>query len=293
RLGEKEVALLRESPELKSIFVAQPVGAVFEHEKIPFQSYPHEWPAEMLWTAASLTLEIAEAAFKEGFCLKDATPNNILFRGSQPVFVDALSFERRNERDPIWKPATQFIRTFLLPLLANRKWNLQPAEIFSTRRDGIAPEEIYSWCGALERLSPQMLSLVTIPSWLSSKANPDDQKIYAPQLMDNIEKAQFIFESGLRRLKKNLNSLKPQTAKSTWSDYMTTHSYDDPAFAAKEKFVREALLEFKPKRVLGSGANAGHFSVLATQGGAKVVAIDLDAACVGKIFEMAREKKMD
>ncbi len=294
RLTGDETATLRESPELQPVFNAQPGGAVFEHERIPFPSYPHEWPPEMLWDAGRLTLAVAQAALADGFGLKDATPHNILFRGSEPVFIDALSFERRNPGNPIWKPHAQFVRTFLLPLMSHRLWNLSPADIFFTHRDGLEPEEIYRWCGPLERLKPRMLSLVSIPTWLARRANPDDQKIYQPHLLANPEKARFILESLFKRLERMLDSLQPVAQKkSVWSDYMATHSYDDPAFAAKEKFVSEALREFKPARVLDAGANTGHFSALAAQAGAAVVAVDLDAACAGAIWRRAREQKLN
>ena len=294
RLNENEAATLCESPELPPVFHAQPRGAVFEHERIPFPSYPHEWPPEMLWAAGRLTLELAQAALGDGFGLKDATPHNILFRGSEPVFIDALSFERRNPGDPIWLPEAQFVRAFLLPLLANRRWGLPLAEIFTTRRDGIEPEEVYRFCGPLEKFKPRMLSLVSIPTWLSRKTRPDDQKIYQPHLLANTEKARFILESLFKRLERTLDSLKPVAQKnSVWSDYMATHSYADPAFAAKEKFVSEALREFKPARVLDAGANTGHFSALAAQAGAEVVAVDLDAACAGAIWRRAREQKLN
>ena len=293
RLNENEIAALRESPKLQPVFHAQPIGAVFEHERIPFPGYPHEWPPEMLWAAGRLTLELAQAALVDGFGLKDATPRNVLFRGSEPVFIDALSFERRNPGDPIWKPHAQFVRTFLLPLLANRRWGLPLAEIFTTHCDGLEPEAVYRLCGPLEKFKPRTLSLVSIPTWLSRKAGPDDQKIYQPHLLANTEKARFILESLFQRLERTLDSLKPVAQKkSVWSDYMATHSYDDPAFAAKEKFVSEALREFKPARVLDAGANTGHFSALAALAGAEVVAVDLDAACAGAIWRRAREQKL-
>ena len=174
-----------------------------------------------------------------------------MFRGTEPVFIDVLSFERRDPRDPIWKAHAQFVRTFLLPLLANRRWGLRLADIFTTRRDGLEPEEIYRLCGPLEKFHPRLLPLVSIPTWLSRKANPDNQKIYQPHLVADAEKAQFILESLFRRLGRSLNALEPAGQKSAWSDYMATHSYDDPAFAAKEKFVREAL------RGIPAGARAG------------------------------------
>jgi SAM-dependent methyltransferase len=294
RLDGNETDALREAPELKNLFAAPVGGALYEHERIAFPSYPHEWPPEMLWDAGRLTLELAQAARADGFGLKDATPHNILFRGSEPVFIDALSLERRNPGDPIWLPEAQFVRTFLLPLLANRRWGLSPVEIFTTRRDGLEPEDIYHWCGPLEKFKPRLLSLVSIPTWLSRKTSPDDRRIYQPHLLANTEKAQFILESLFQRLERTLLAFEPAARKpSIWSDYMATHSYNDPAFAAKERFVREALLEFKPARVLDAGANTGHFSVLAAQAGAGVVAVDLDAACAGVIWRRAREQKLN
>jgi len=294
RLEEAEIAALRASPELPPQFKAQPAGAVFEHERIPFAGYPPEWPPEMLWAAGRLTLELARTALAEGFGLKDATPHNILFRGSEPVFVDALSFERRNPADPIWLPEAQFVRTFLLPLLAHRRWGLSLADVFTTRRDGLEPEEVYRFCGPLEKFQPRMLSLVSIPTWLSRKTSPDDRKIYRPQLLADPEKARFILESLFQRRARALDALQPAAQRnSVWSDYMATHSYDDPAFAAKENFVAEVLREFRPARVLDAGANTGHFSALAAQAGAAVVAVDLDAACVGALWRRAREQKLN
>src|SRR5206468_10659335 len=64
--------------------------AVYEHERVPFPSYPYEWPPEMLHAAGLLTLDLAVTALEEGYGLKDGTPYNVLFRGPRPVFVDVL-----------------------------------------------------------------------------------------------------------------------------------------------------------------------------------------------------------
>lgn len=294
RLNEVEIAGLRASTTFKSILATRSDAAIFEHERIHFPSYPQEWPPEMLWEAGRLTLELGRAVLAEEYGLKDATPHNVLFRGSEPVFVDALSFERRHPGDPIWKPAAQFIRTFLLPLLANRRWGIPLADIFITHRDGLEPEEVYRLCRAWERLHPGILTLVSIPTWLSRRANPDNEEIYKPRLLADPEKARFIIESLFNRTERALCSLRPVAQKkSVWSNYMDEHSYDDPAFAAKEKLVSEALAEFKPSRVLDAGANTGHFSALAAQSGAAVVAIDLDPVCVGAIWRRAREKNLN
>jgi SAM-dependent methyltransferase len=294
RLDAGEVAGLRESPKWRSVFEARQPEAVFEHERIPFRSYPYEWPPEMLWEAGRLTLELARQSLADGYGLKDATPCNVLYRGCEPVFIDVPSFEPRQAGDPVWRPYAQFVRTFLLPLLANRRWGLPLEDIFLTRRDGLEPEEVYRLCGAFERFNPQVFSLVAMPTWLGRKARPGDPRLYAPRSMADAEKARFIVESLLNHLQRGLNSLKPRPRKeSVWSGYMEQHSYNQAAFAAKEQFVDAALKEFQPRRVLDVGANTGHFSLRAAKSGAQVVALDLDPACVGTLWQEAHPQKLN
>jgi len=293
RLPEAEVAGLLESSPWESLFAARRPEAVFEHECIPFCSYPYEWPPEMLWEAGRLTLELAQSSLEDGFGLKDATPYNVLFRGSEPVFIDAPSFELRAAGDSIWRPYGQFVRTFLLPLLVNQRWGFRLAEVFTTRRDGLEPQEVYRLCGPFEQFKPRMLSLVSMPTWLRGKARAEGEQLYQPRILPNAEKARFIVQSLLRQLQRSLDALKPPAQRaSVWSDYMATHTYAEPAFAAKEKFVDVLLGEFKPKRVLDVGANTGHFSLRAAKAGAEVVAIDLDPVCVGAIWRQAHEQQL-
>ena len=48
----------------------------------------------MLKDAALLQLGLTKQSLAESLMLKDATPYNVQWRGSQPVFVDIGSFER-------------------------------------------------------------------------------------------------------------------------------------------------------------------------------------------------------
>src|SRR5882724_2400129 len=182
-------SLSSENPNISNINVV-------EHERIPFQSFPYEWPPEMLYRAGVLTIELAESLLSEGFGLKDGTPYNVLFKGSSPVFIDLLSFERRDAGDPTWLPLAQFERTFVLPLLVNKYFGLSLDSIFISNRDGLEPEAVYRLCGPLRRLRSPFLSLVSIPKWLSPKANAgkqnDDGQIYKKKLMSNRDQAQFI-----------------------------------------------------------------------------------------------------
>ena len=249
----------------------------------------------MLHTAGRLTLDLAESLLDEGLGLKDATPYNVLFRGSDPVFVDLLSFEQRNHGDPVWLPQAQFERTFLLPLLVNKYFSMQLDQLLGARRDGLEPEEVYRLCGPFRRLLPPFLSLVTIPCWLAARHNEDNQSIYKTKILDNVEKASFIIRSLFKRLRRILDDLEPNRGKSSrWSDYITANNnYSELHFRAKTTFVEEAIAEFKPKRVLDIGCNTGHYSAVAAKKGARVVAIDSDAIVVGEAWRNARAEGLD
>ncbi|MFY9556150.1 MAG: class I SAM-dependent methyltransferase, partial [Blastocatellia bacterium] len=262
---------------------------VLEHERIPFQSFPYEWPPEMLHAAASLTLDLADSLLDEGFGLKDATPYNILFRGPDPVFVDLLSFERRDTGDPTWLPYAQFVRTFLLPLLVNKHFGVSLEQLLMGRRDGIEPEDVYRLTGVLRRLRPPFLSLVSLPTWLNARHQADDLSIYRKKVLDNPEKARFILDSFFKRLRRALKSLAPaRDRESAWSDYMgLNNNYTDDQFQAKQEFVHEVMAEFNCQAVLDVGCNTGHFSVIAAKNGARVVAIDKDPVVVGETWRRA------
>ncbi|HWC76858.1 MAG TPA: class I SAM-dependent methyltransferase, partial [Blastocatellia bacterium] len=294
-LGINSVEGLLNDPHLNDLHLEAEGSALVEHERIPFQSFPYEWPPEMLHAAGCLTLDLAQVLLKEGLGLKDATPYNILFRGPTPVFVDVLSFEKRDPTDPIWLPYAQFVRTFLLPLLANRRFHLPLTQILLTRRDGLEPEDVYRLCGPLEKLRPPFLPLVSIPTWLGRKQSQDDQSVYQKKRWDNPEKARFFLDSLFKRLRRTLNRLEPrQTRNSAWSDYMTSNNnYTSEHFEAKQAFVESALQEVRPRRVLDVGCNTGHFSRIAARSGASVVAIDYDEAVAGEVWKLAVAEGLD
>jgi SAM-dependent methyltransferase len=294
-LGIEAAEDLLEYPDVQSLYDRSEDSVLVEHERIPFQSFPYEWPAEMLHAAGILTLDLAEAALKEGLGIKDATPYNVLFRGPSPAFVDVLSFEQRDLGDPIWLPYAQFVRTFLLPLLANKRFGIPLDQLLTTRRDGLEPEDVYRLCSALQKLRPPFLTLASIPTWLNRKRNQDDQRIYQKKSWDNPAKARFFLESLFKRLRRTLKRLEPDShRRSNWSDYMASNNnYTKEHFVAKHSFVEDAMCEFRPGRVLDVGCNTGEFSEIAAGSGARVVAIDYDAAVVGETWRRAVAGKLD
>lgn len=264
--------------------------SLYEHERIPFPSFPYEWPPEMLHAAGVLTIEIAEQCLDEGYGLKDASPYNVLFRGPDPVFVDVLSFERREPGDPTWLAYAQFTRNFYLPLLAANRLGIPLDQIFRSRRDGIRPDELYAWVGPLRRLLPPYLSAITIPSWLSRY---ESAGLYRPRSMGK-EQCRFVLRSLLRSLKRTMVKLEPRQGRSHWSEYGNAPpSYNEEQAAAKRTFVETTLRQIAPRNLFDVGCNTGFYSLLAAENGASVVAADADPVVIGKLWRQARERRLD
>lgn len=270
-------------------------GRILEHERIPFASYPYEWPAEMLCAAGTLTLDLAGSLLAEGYGLKDATPYNVLFQGPRPVFVDWLSFEKRDPQDPTWLAYAQFCRCFLLPLASNKHLGVPLDQLLLGRRDGVEPEEAYRWAGPLRRWFPPFLTLATIPVWLSASRNCADAGVYRKRRFQDAERAQFVLRGLFGRLRRILSRLAPEEDRSSrWSGYMEQGvSYSTTQLAAKAEFVERTLEEFRPGWVLDAGANTGYFSAVAARRGGRVVAIDSDPVAAGRAWRRAWRQDLD
>jgi len=267
----------------------------FEHEPVPFPSYPFEWPAVMLREAGSLTLRLAESALEDGFGIKDATPHNVLFRGSRPVFVDVLSFEKRDPLDQVWMAYAQFVRTFLLPLASERYAGIPVHQTLAAHRDGLEPEQLYCSLGMLRRLLPPLLGLVTIPKLLGSRSVYTSAETPRTNARATRERARFVLRGVVRSCARQLEKLAPpETGDSKWSGYLDSKSlYSAAQLQQKEAFVRMALDRATPHAVLDVGANEGHFSLLAANAGARVVSIDSDPAVVGALYRRAVAEDAD
>ncbi|MFL6228810.1 MAG: class I SAM-dependent methyltransferase [Pyrinomonadaceae bacterium] len=286
--------LIRRSDAARLFTEGEPLLAA-EHERVTFQSFPYEWPPEMLHAAAALTLDVAEAALADGFGLKDATPFNVLFRGARPVFIDLTSFERRDPHDPTWLPYAQFVRTFLLPLLAARHFRLRLDQIFTTRREGLEPEEVYRLCSRAQRLRAPFLTHVSAPVWLARRDRPEKTGAYRARRLSDPARARFVLEQLFKRLRRALARAAPSHARaSVWSGYTAgERNFNERYFASKQSFVAAALREHRPQRVLDVGCNTGHFSRLAAEAGASVVAIDTDEAVVGAAWREAAARSLE
>ncbi|HEY1647955.1 MAG TPA: class I SAM-dependent methyltransferase [Terracidiphilus sp.] len=256
------------------------------HPLIDPVSYPWEWAPAQWRAAAELTLRVAGKAIDAGWTLKDATPLNVLFAGARPVFVDVLSFERRDPHSTVWLAYGQFVRTFLLPLVAAKclGWPLE-ATLF--RRDGYEPGALYRALPRWRRLDPRLLDVVTLAALLEGKGSKP-QKASRPASASDPDLARHILHKRLARLGKQIRHAAGENTASQWSRYEQRAShYGTSDVEAKQQFVRGALGQCRPARVLDIGANTGTYSLMAAEAGAEVVALDSDAAALGALWRAA------
>lgn len=290
-LSPEDFAQLRPSESAASS--SQYAGA-FRHEAIPFASFPHEWTSMQLYRAAELTLSLAEELLSEGRVLKDATPFNVLFRGTQPVFVDILSIEPWPEQQLVWLAYSQFVRTFLLPLLVARSSGMPLRSVFAWSRDGIEPEQAHRLLSPMQRLTPAALSLVTLPlaaSRILAAAGTTDAVAHRAQRPTHL--APRIRASLFRGLRRHLRRVVPaSTADTHWARY-TAENHDRRYHSRKADIVAEFVRQNPVRTCLDLGCNTGELALAAARSGASVVAVDADDTAVSRLFAAASTACVD
>ena len=262
-------------------------AGALSHERLPFVSYPYEWTFSMLQDAALLQLRLVSAALAEGLMVKDATPYNVQWRGSQPVFVDVGSFERAREGEP-WVGYRQFCMLFLYPLLleAYRGVAFQPWLRGSV--DGISPTDFRALFTRRDAFRRGMLRHVFLHASLERR--------YADRGSDvrgDLEKAGFdrkIVAASVESAAALVRRLRPRPGASTWSEYDQTCSYLDAETAAKEELVRRVVGQRHRRLTWDLGCNEGRFSRIAAEGSDLVIAVDSDRAVVDRLYVALRNE---
>lgn len=267
----------------------------WEHPRIFFPSYAHEWSPGMVHCAAALTLELNKRLLEIGWELKDATPSNILFEGPNPIFVDHLSPAPRKPGQMGWTAYGQFIRTFIIPLCLNRLNGMPVSWLYLARRDGLPPEDAIHQLTFFNLLRPTVVALITFPAFMSRfQSTTPMQGLRLWKTAD--ESIGIEITTGLiRGLQKRLLWVEPTFIRSTlWSNYdHSGESYSSGQLDAKVAFIQEALEISHPGTVLDLGCNTGRYSRMAARLGSSVVAIDSDEVCINKLWLQARSEHLN
>lgn len=265
---------------IASTEVKPPPGSAgaLEHPRLPLITYPFEWTFSMLRDAALLQLDLMAAALGEGLILKDATPYNIQFVAGRPMFIDIGSFERYRSGDP-WVGYRQFCRQFLFPLML-RAWVGIPFQPWLRGDpDGPTAQQMRRLLPVRRRFTPAALLHIELQGRAEARLQGESVRT---SLADAGFSAQLIVNN-VRKLRSLVASLEWDGAVGTWADYgQCDHVGRDRT--AKSEFLAEVMSAESPSMVLDLGANDGHFSRVAVEGGATAIAVDGDELVLDRLY---------
>jgi hypothetical protein len=265
-----------------------PPAAVLRHERIPFISYPYEWPFAMLRDAALLQLDLLERALERGLMMKDASSYNVQWRGVKPVFIDVSSFERLREGEP-WTGYRQFCMLYLYPLMlqAYRGIDFQP--LLRGAVDGIPPDQARAMlAGAGNALRSGVFSHVR----LHARLEGSNAERAGEEVRDELKKADFkteLIRSNVKRLHKLVGKLEWEAGRTAWTAYRAENTYSDSDAQAKAAFVRAAAAESHSRLTWDLGCNDGSYARIAAEHADDVIALDSDHATVDALYRSLRE----
>jgi SAM-dependent methyltransferase len=257
-------------------------SGVLRHRTIPFVTYPYEWSFGMFRDAALLQLELLGAALAEGMTLKDASPFNLQWRGSRPVFIDVASFVRYRPGEP-WTGYRQFCRLFLYPLLLQAHKQLPFHPWLRGRIDGIDADECRALMSLRDLLRPGVLTHVVLQSRLQRHYGSNGHDVKRDLKSAGFNRA--LIAANVERLHKLVRALRWEPGVSGWSEYVHQHNYDRLDGQAKEEFVERVLAARHRSLVWDLGCNTGRFSRMAEKYADHVVAVDSDHASVERLYQ--------
>jgi SAM-dependent methyltransferase len=268
-----------------------PAGSagVLHHERIPFVSYPYEWPFSMLQDAALLQLDLLGEALAEDFILKDATPFNVQWRGSNPVFIDIGSFERLGAGEP-WIGYRQFCRQYLYPLMLTTYNNVSFRPWLRGQPEGITAEEMRRLLSTGDRLRSGVLLHVTLQARAERRYAASERDMRAELKEAGFRKE--LIEANVSRLRKLVAKLKQPADSSTWSEYGAEHEHVARHREAKSAFITAVVEGRRSGLVWDLGANDGHFSRLAARSADTVVAVDADEVVIDRLYRTLAEERV-
>lgn len=255
---------------------------VIRPERIPFITYPYEWCFGQLKDAASITLDLLRRALHHGMVLKDASPFNVQFRGSRPVFIDTLSFTHYREGEP-WIAYRAFCRGFLAPLALMVRRHVECGQLLQVYPNGVPLELAGALLGWRTWLDPRLAVHLKLHARFEGRSernsrNPSTGGMSKRALLGMIDSLAGAVES-----------LKWRLPRTEWADY-----YADPAMTTagdvgEKNCVVRRLMEGRPLGMTWDlGANTGLFSRVVEDSASFVASIDGDPAAVEKNYEQCR-----
>jgi hypothetical protein len=262
-----------------------PEGTVhcLHHPRLPFVSYPWEWSFSMLKDAALLHLDIMEQLVPQGFWLRDASAFNVQYDGDRLRLIDTLSIGQRIPNSP-WVAYRQFCAHFLAPLAMAAYGDVRTLGLWRNYIDGYPLDLAVNMLPAWRRYLPGLLMHLTLHARFQNRA--DRKEDLGKQVTARTPK---VSDTGLigiiRSLRHVLTGIRWKRSSKIWESYKDIRTYQAEDVAAKSEYVEKIVRRLRPGIVWDLGANVGEFSMIAAAGGAFVVSVEGDPACVEHLYQ--------
>jgi ribosomal protein L11 methylase PrmA len=256
---------------------------IIKPTKIPYVSYPYEWAFSQLKDAALLTLAIQISALKHGMTLKDASAYNVQFVGSQPVFIDTLSFERYVEDSP-WAAYRQFCQHFLGPLALMSNSDIRLRHLLRSYVDGLPLDLVSHTLPRKTFLRYGLLSHIHLHAASQKRHQDDSRKPNVERKQAKLSKRmQFAL---LESLRSTITKCRPPAITTEWGDYYGGTNYSENSMASKEQLVVDFVSKYANEGhvIHDLGGNTGEFSRLVAAPGRYVVSHDIDDLAVERNY---------
>lgn len=242
---------------------------VIKQRRLPVPSYPYEWSYGMLRDAAARVLEIALHARRFGWELKDSHGFNLIFDGTNPVWVDLGSFAPLPAGARGWLGWEEFVRFYEYPL-----WIWSHGGAFTARRLVAARElmnhadyALYRWPGW--RLAGAGFYEKWMRRWygagLLSRVPDENVRRRLPRPLARFVCAYKVRgwgltggERSLARARRRVLGRARRVLPSPWGDYQAagSDSVATPRFAR----ISNLLREFGVNEIVELGGNQGWLS---------------------------------
>ncbi|MNJ96125.1 Methyltransferase domain protein [compost metagenome] len=286
---------------------------ILKHRKIEYISYPHEWCASMLKDAALFHLVLSEQLLKHGLFLKDAHPWNILFEKGLPKFIDFTSIVSRES-------------LFAEEYLESNK--LHHADEVNTHLAAVC-EEIYARMYFPYFVNPlgayafgkrskvrKLIENTTLNSSTSTISIRDCIPEIRPRLsVFNKLMGLWKLRSKMRKLtrllserksihdfyqgmREGVEALDVAAGDSNYSAYYQLKGEDhdwvySEEWNDKQKSVYSTLNLEEIRTVLDVACNTGWFAVMAEKLHKRVVAFDIDEACIESLYGKVKREQLN
>jgi Tellurite resistance protein TehB len=252
---------------------------VVEHEVIPSAPVVSEWSSSMLFDAAMLYCDLSDLLAEHGLQLQDSHGWNIMFRHTQPVYVDFASIVPLGQHEP-WMPLYEFINCFLHPLQMIARRQRDHAFYILGTHNWVSVENTIPYLSTIQYSLIRKFKLLKYQRWELIR------KIGGPQSVKRLTAI----------LKRELAKLSIPEAMTRWLDY--ADGFPSPietsmsGWNEKQRNVYRILCTLNKGQILDLGCNTGWYSLLATHMGFDVISMDMDRMCIDKLYTKAKQNNL-